>query len=819
MNDNDITSLIKTPGSHDSHPLQDPRETVLARPGQTLIDHLTKVSYLAALFGSKIGVEQNSKAAGAKHDVGKNLQSWQSYLQSGGEKVIHSLYGAKHAYNDLVDMFPPAAEILGNIIAAHHGSLYDNLACDGKTPLLDKLSRVQDIPRPTDSIEIDIQKIQSEIENLVVCMADEDKLFGISMLTKYIYSCLIDADRLDAYYSEMGLVYQDKKTDWINLLDRLTQHLSTLDKTSPMTPLRELVSAACLQAGSRPIGIYKLEVPTGGGKTLSGLRFALEHAKTHDLDRIIYVIPYLSILSQTADEIRDALGINYKDGKNSSSGANSAHGNDRPIGNAQTNDNDQTSGSYQTNGDSDVSSLHYSDYQNDILLEHHSDFLPDKIEYYKLQTDRWDTPIILTTQVQFLESVFSARGSDLRKLHNMARSVIIFDEVQNLPIKCVHLFNAAINFLHSVCKSTVLLCTATQPVFDKVERSIKLSENPSIVKCDDPPKRYEIVPSLKPGGYSYGELAEFVLDKHKTSTLIIVNTKSAAKLLFEELKHRNAPVLHLSTNMCSAHRDDVLGELFRRLNKGNVNNGVKEPVICVSTQLIEAGVNISFECVIRDIAGYDSVLQGAGRCNRHGEFGRVMNVYIINIKGENLARLPDIKLGAEITEGLISDKNLSVDAYFRKFFYSKRIDMDYLTKDGNDSIYNLLTRNVRGCDVYRKLINETDAKPPALISAIRSAANEFYVIDKGREEVIAPYKGSEDLLSKYMSAHDDTGRRRILRLLGKYSVSLYRYQLDELMMKRAIDTDSFGGLTVLRRGFYDEERGVDLEGHPEFLCV
>ncbi len=259
-----------------------------------------------------------------------------------------------------------------------------------------------------------------------------------------------------------------------------------------------------------------LEVPTGGGKTLASVRFALEHARKHGLDRIIYVIPYLSILSQTAKEIRRAL-------------------------------------------DADESTV----------LEHHSNFLvhPDEAENYKLHTDRWDAPIILTTQVQFLESIFSAKGSDLRKLHNMADSVLIFDEAQSVPVKCVHLFNGAVSFLNRVCSSTILLCTATQPLLDTVERPLVFSKKESVAVCDSQPKRYELKNEMKPGGHTYPELAAFVLDKHKSSTLVIVNTKAAAKALTEELAASGVQALHLSTNMCSAHRDDVIKELRRRLDE------------------------------------------------------------------------------------------------------------------------------------------------------------------------------------------------------------------------------------------------------------
>jgi len=247
-------------------------------------------------------------------------------------------------------------------------------------------------------------------------------------------------------------------------------------------------------------------------------------------------------------------------------------------------------------------------------------------------------------------------------------------------------------------------------------------------------------------------------------------------------------------------------------------------VICVSTQLIEAGIDISFECVIRDAAGLDSVFQAAGRCNRHGEFGEAKNVYVVNIKGENLDKLPDIKTGAQITMTMFGQKNTDINEYYRHYFYERKCIMDYpIKQDGVTvgSVYDLLSANERGKKAYRSRKDKFGAAPPALPSAIRSAAEEFYVIDKGRTDVIALYGGSEDLLSRYAAANKDAvaEKRGVLRELGKYSVSLYEYQKKELSRRRALDETGYPGLIVLERGFYDKERGVDLEGSPDFLCV
>jgi CRISPR-associated endonuclease/helicase Cas3 len=729
---------------------------------QLLETHADNVSKLAGRFAEKFGVGCIAKTVGKSHDDGKERSEWQEYIlkpedeRKRGE-VKHSIYGAKCIYDELKDSVLPLAEMLANCVIAHHGDLNDYLSPNGDAPLSIKLSNCQDGVPNDNREEIECETLSEEFKSVMGLAPNKE--FALTMLTKLIYSCLVDADRLDAYLFESEKEYNPVKPDWDKALTRLEAYISRLSDNFPapeMKTLREGVSRQCAEAGQRERGIYQLSVPTGGGKTLSSLRFALTHAKKHGLSRIIYVIPYLSVIEQTAGVVRDAVGAD-----------------------------------------------------DFAVLEHHSDIVPDNPEYYKLQTDRWDEPLIITTQVQFLESIFSAKGTHLRKLHNMADSVLIFDEAQSLPVKCIHLFNSAVNFLHKVCNSTVLSCTATQPLLDKVERNIMLSDNPSVADCVKAPERYNIIDARKnkPIGYTFPELAEFILEKHSLSTLVIVNTKASAKGIAEELKNQGVRPLHLSTDMCKAHRDEVFASVKHSLE-------TNESVICVSTQLIEAGVDISFECVIRDIAGLDSVFQAAGRCNRHGEFGEVKNVYIVSVKDESLNKLPDIKIGAEITKNLLDSDNLDIDEYYRKYFYERKNQMDYPFDGG--SVYDLLTKNNQGKSSFAN--NGNKAKPPALYAAIRSAANEFYVIERGRTDVIVKYGESMELLDKYDVSDDLSHKRRLLKSLKKYTVSLYKSQLD-VLRKRGALTERDDGINILDGGFYDKEFwGVDLDGSHEFLC-
>jgi CRISPR-associated endonuclease/helicase Cas3 len=232
--------------------------------------------------------------------------------------------------------------------------------------------------------------------------------------------------------------------------------------------------------------------------------------------------------------------------------------------------------------------------------------------------------------------------------------------------------------------------------------------------------------------------------------------------------------------------------------------------------LIEAGVNISFECVIRDLAGLDSIFQAAGRCNRHGELCGARDVFVVDVAEENLSRLPDIKIGAEITRRLFNDGNLDINEYYRQYFYARTKVMDYLL-EGGATVYDLLSVNRCGWNVYKSRMDKRGVIPPELRCAIRSAAEEFYVIDKGSTDIIVPYGEGMELLSKYSATLDLADKRKLLRKLGKYSVSVYEWQYKALKERGALDFTSYKGLTVLAAGFYHDARGVDIEGHHAFL--
>ena len=473
-----------------------------ARLNQTLPEHIENTALLSKTFGSVFGCENLGYSAGQLHDLGKYTLAFQDYLDRSirGEnvtrgEVIHALQGAKFAAETIKNTI--VADIIGNVVATHHGGLFDNII-DGERTLNVKTDKSEEVLHYEEAVKafrpnINCTDLQAEILN--ICRISQAKRlnpsFMLHLMTKVLYSCLVDADRCDA----AGVKPDETPSNWSRWIHQLDKYLvEGFTNTGTLENVRKRISEQCQQAGKeRQPGIYTLSVPTGGGKTLSSLRFALEHAKEHGMKRIIYVIPYLSILDQTAKKMRE---IFTDDGE--------------------------------------------------LILEHHSNIElqrdgDDDDEQYHLLTSRWDSPIILTTMVQFLETIYSNKASKLRKFHNMSEAVLIFDEVQALPIKCVHLFNEAVNFLSVFGKSTILLCTATQPHLHKTERPVLLSDKPDIVSItQEELKAFERV-NIKDETWAamdHEQIATLVkkqIDQGK-STLVILNTKSDAHKVFELCK-------------------------------------------------------------------------------------------------------------------------------------------------------------------------------------------------------------------------------------------------------------------------------------------
>jgi len=441
---------------------------------QWLPEHLTGVAQLARDLARKISLADQGELIGLLHDLGKYSEEFQNYLKSAVEllnpdededfvdakglkgKVDHSTAGAQLAWSELSrrgQLGQITGQILALCIASHHSGLIDCLTSDlnslgedafskrmckldNRTHLIEALANADEAimarmrelvakPSMIDGMKEAMGKIvrlaPDKTDNSIVSQQH------IGLLVRFLFSCLIDADRINTADFEnpnrAKLRMHGSYTDWSTLISRLEKHLSAFEPRHPIDNLRQDISRHCLDGASRGKGIFTLTVPTGGGKTLASLRFALHHANKKCMDRVIYVIPFTSIIDQNAEVVRGVL---------------------EPQGVAP----------------------------GTVVLEHHSNLTAEAQTWRgKILSENWDAPVVYTTSVQFLETLFGAGTRGARRMHQLANAVLIFDEIQALPVNCVHLFNNAINFLVEQCGSTVVLCTATQPLLNKVDAS------------------------------------------------------------------------------------------------------------------------------------------------------------------------------------------------------------------------------------------------------------------------------------------------------------------------------------------------------------
>ena len=767
---------------------------------QSVKEHLYNVSEMAEEYGSKIGLGKVCKLIGVIHDLGKETNKFDNYIRLNDKSlkgtIDHSTAGARLIHNnfyDCKDQFSKiSSQIVSLAICSHHGGLIDFLDLSGIDVFNNRMLKEKDIfydeaignfvdeCMSIDEINKMFIEAKGEIENIIKKINNIDtsarlKYFAMGILQKYIFSCLIDADRYDTYTFMEGIDRKKsivEKEKWSNLADILEYKLEQYPKVSKIEILRAEVSLACKKFSENSTGVYKLPVPTGGGKTLSSLRYAINHAKIYGKDRIIYVVPFTTIIEQNAREIREILE------------------------------------------------------KEDIVLEHHSNIILDDVdENYKILTERWDSQIIITTMVQFLDTLFKGGTQSVRRLHNLANSVIVFDEIQCLPIKCINMFNGAMNFLSQVCNSSIVLCSATQPLLSETELPLKMSEN-SDITCDISNrygefKRVNLIDSTKLGEMDIDYLSGFVIQRMKQvkSTLIIVNTKNVAKEVFNKLKNENEylmeddkyEIFHLSTNMCAANRLKILDEIKAKLKN--------KRVICVSTQLIEAGVNISFECVIRSLAGLDSIAQAAGRCNRHGEFAEFGQVHIVKIQGENVDKLVDIKQGQECTVRVLEEFRkkpiefdndlLSVKAmkkYYQYYFYNRSNEMSYNIPSKGTNMYDILSINNDGTNAYK---GRNLSKPSLILKhAFNTAGDIFNVIDQNTTSIIVPYGNGKELITLINGDCRLDELKIYLNKAQQYAVNLFDTDKRKLESAGAIIELKNGSVLALREGFYNEYIGI-----------
>ena len=633
-----------------------------------LEDHLKKVAEMARDFANDFGAGEWGYLAGLWHDLGKYSDEFQgrllalndpdAHIETKHGRPDHSTAGAQYSHRTLKD----AGKLIAYAVAGHHAGLPD-----GKTNEASCLSQrlAKKIPAfhaaPSDILTQEVPL------KLPFAMDGKRVSFQFSFFARMLYSCLVDADFLDTekFMDPEKSAWRQGYPDLFSLEMNLRSYMDDLLLHAPATKvntLRKDIFERCMEAADWAPGLFSLTVPTGGGKTLSSLAFALKHAVKCGLKRVIYVIPYTSIIEQNAAVFRQVLG-------------------------------------------------------EKSVIEHHSNFEPrEEDRWSRLAAENWDAPLIVTTNVQFFESLFGNRSSRCRKLHNIARSVVILDEAQMLPVPLLKPCLEALRELSSSYDTTVVLCTATQPALSK---SAQFREGLEGVReiMPDPATLYRTFKRIDMSFLSTlanDQLSEKLLEHEQV--LCICNTRRHSREVFELIRHEEG-AFHLSALMCPAHRTKKLQEVRDALRE-------KRPCRVISTQLIEAGVDIDFPVVFRSISGIDSIAQAAGRCNREGLLSENGKVYVF---------APDAGLSpgyfrqtAETAQEVIRHHvdPLALDAvdeYFRVLYWLKGDKLDEF------QILGSLSEGVRSGDYpFRKI------------------SQEFQIIRDGMESVIIPWNEEAD---------------------------------------------------------------------------
>ncbi|MGM9537302.1 MAG: CRISPR-associated endonuclease Cas3'' [Candidatus Onthomonas sp.] len=792
--------------------------------GQTQEAHCRSVSALCGKQAKVLRLQSLAQLIGLIHDFGKATTAFQRYLlwvtSHPGESLPgevphpnHAAAGAYFAYDrwyggDQVQRM--TAQIVALCVCGHHTGLHDCLNLKGES----------DFRRALEEGHRDVRAYEQAQTYFLSHVAPEEELdslfrsacqevgehmpanaFQKGLLVRLLLSILVDADRWDSacFISGRDPMESERVPDWAELTARLDRYRSEhFPHRSGLNGVRAGISDLCAEKARSKPGIYQLSVPTGGGKTLASLRYGLLHGARNGQQRIFYVIPYNTILDQNARDIRAALD-------------------DYPF-----------------------------------LLEHHSNVVKETEEEqtsYRQLTERWDSDIILTSLVQFLNALFQGSNSNARRMNRLVNAVIIFDEIQSLPKRCKVLFEQAVCFLTEYCHSTVLLCTATQPGLDFPGHGVT-ELMPHVEQLYRQLQRVHYIPQLE-AELSYEQAAVQVcrLLQEQGSTLVIVNTKAAAWSVFDlsrqqlreagfqpaeitrgleepEIRWRarmsaedEVLCVHLSTLMCAAHRLELLDWV-------RIWTQERKQVLCVSTALIEAGINVSFPVVVRSLAGLPSIIQAGGRCNRNGE-REAGSVYIWKLSGEkqSLTRLKEIQLGQNISGNLIvrCQKNpdqIASPAAIRRYFQEEQRSLQgdspnplrypHPEKGWNTSLVELLSEN-EPCRQAACARDPELVKQLVLLQSFRSAGAVFQVIDQKTETVLVPYGAGRELIARLTGAHSMEEEIFLLRKAQAYSVSLFENVMRRLNAEHALVPVGETGATALLDGYYDSDGGVRTE--------
>ena len=701
-----------------------------------LSEHLDGTGARAAGFLDAVGGAEFAMVAGLLHDLGKYTQEFQDRLSGGRKRVNHSTAGAKMAVERYGKQL---GKMLAFCIAGHHSGLANGVNGEQTTALEARLK--EQVPTPDPIWEQEIALPANLPSPRLIPRDPETAGFCAAFFIRMLFSALVDADYLDTedYFAglEGGTKPRGQHPALGGLRERLNAYLDQLAagaEASPVNDLRQEVLAHVRGKAAESPGLFTLTVPTGGGKTLASLAFALDHARRHGLARVIYVIPYMSIIEQTAAVFRKAL----------------------------------------RGGDTD---------EPDFVIEHHSTFDEDRIgkrearDKLRLAMENWDAPIIVTTAVQFFESLFSNRPSRCRKLHNVANSVVILDEAQTLPLQYLRPCVTALDELARNWRTSVVLCTATQPALAQSNGFAGGFENAREL-APEPKRLYRTLKRTQVRHEGQLDDAAVAERLHKSpQSLCIVNTRRHARELYERMADAEGAA-HLTTLMCARHRREKLDVVRERLRNG-------APVRLIATSLVEAGVDLDFREVWRAEAGLESIIQAAGRCNREGRV-EMGDVFVFKPSDEEGHRPPPV-IGqfADTARGVMqshSDDPMSLDAindYFRKLYWLKGDD----ALDAKD-ILRLLRERGRSLDFPFETI-----------------AGEFRLIETAMVPVIVPWCGADGL--------DDTAERLLEELRwaqrpGRIARQLQPYAV-QVPPRIRTDLLNAGAAEVVRKADFDHQ--------------
>ena len=747
---------------------------------QTLPEHIEGVAHHCALFLEEAGLPELAplgRLLAQLHDAGKAQTAFQRYiLGKSDQKAPHSAAGALLATCMLYELseelqlkkLPRTSQLLAYVISGHHRGLYDYIELRKELKKKEIEGRYAKTTEALPNIKSELQTwVEEHAEATESSLKELAKRVGATeqaqALIRLLFSCLVDADFLDteAFMDEERKGRRQEATSGYAplevLRDRLTKHMEGFSTEGKINEARRAFLNQCRAHGRTcPKGYYSLFLPTGGGKTLSSMAWALETALKHEAKRIIYVIPYTSIITQTAGIFREIFG-------------------------------------------------------EENVLEHHSDISfsgdeaaqeAERYERTRLLAENWDAPIIVTTNVQFFESLFSHKVSRSRKVHSIANSVVVFDEVQMFPTEFLHPMLRLLEDLRRIYGTQLLFCSATLPPFDKDHTSSfkkvndfhQLSDAIQPIVPEDPElfKVFDrVIYHLEEKEYTTKELAE-ELSQHD-SALCIVNSRRDASQLYHALLEEGKgaqDVIHLSRNMCSAHLKERIAEVRQRLKAGI-------PTLVISTQLIEAGVDIDLPIVYRAMSGLDSIVQAGGRCNREGKRTAPGEVYVFSLSDGGKA-VGAIAQGQNATRFLLdNDKEHTrpsiplelIEAYYDRYYASIK---SFDEKNIKEDLYS------EECEDWK--------------FDFEKASEKFKLIEDVGCELFVPYGRGKELLEG-LQKQVLYLNHRMMRELQQYHVAISKGRYEELEEARLlseiiVDRETGKSILVLAPQGYDEALGV-----------